>query len=474
MDKRFPSDFVFGTSISAFQTEMGTSKRSRFPGTDWYVWANDPDLKKNGLVSGNKPQNGDGFWDRYLEDFHNAEKLGTNAIRMSIEWGRLFPTDTFGIEAEFRRNEKGEPIDFSLTRNNLDNLIAISDNEAVDHYLEMFKAARKAGLKVFLTLYHWPLPVWLHDPIRSHKDISKSSKKGWLDIRTIEEFAKFSAFAREKFDDCTFSWETINEPEVIATNGYLFGDTSGFPPGLSSIPLTFQVERNLALAHNLAYRELKKGGREVGIGTAPPYFEAGNDDPKTIEVKEMARYISNEWILNAAVLGKFDNDLDGTAEEIMEGFGGADYIGIDYYMRLVVKHSENQLYGGALPLEFERCRDCSDFGWDIYPDGIREVSKWIYEKYRRPIYILENGIADSRDRKRGKYITSHLSSLSDAINVDNIPVKGYFHWSLIDNFEWAKGYSMRFGLYKVNYKTKVRTMRDSASIYARICREKGL
>ena len=145
---------------------------------------------------------------------------------------------------------------------------------------------------------------------------------------------------------------------------------------------------------------------------------------------------------------------------------------IDTQKWLRVKYSEEEKYAGVLPMKILPCEDCSDFKWDIYPDGIKHVSKWIYERYGKPIYILENGIADATDAKRGKFIVDHLSSLSQSISSEGIPIKGYFHWSLFDNFEWASGYSMRFGLYSVDYKTKERIKRNSADIYEKIC--KGL
>ncbi|MEM0448117.1 MAG: family 1 glycosylhydrolase, partial [Thermoplasmata archaeon] len=122
-----------------------------------------------------------------------------------------------------------------------------------------------------------------------------------------------------------------------------------------------------------------------------------------------------------------------------------------------------------LNAEVEPCENCSDFMWDIYPPGIRIVANNIFEKYRKEMYILENGIADSSDSKRPQFIIDHIKEMEYAINDDKIPIKGYFHWSLIDNYEWAKGFSMRFGLFGVDYKTKKRYKRESAEIYRKIC-----
>ncbi len=473
MEIEFPKGFIWGTAISAFQTEMGSSKDSNFEKTDWYEWANNEQIIKDGLVSGDKPQDGDGFWDLYEEDMRRARSLGNNAIRMSIEWARIFREPTFSVDAEFTRNAKGEPLTFTESSNTFAQLQSNANKEAMDRYSKMVAYAHSLGLKVFMTLYHWPLPTWLHQPVMCHYDIENAKAKGWLDTTTVEEFAKYAYFISKTIGPKVEWWETINEPEVIATNGYVFGTTSGFPPGLDNIPLGFKVERNLAFAHNLAYKILKKNTkREVGIGTAPPYFEPASDDKRDAEIANTARYLNNEWVLNAAIKGEFDNSLSGNPDEKIPDFGQTDYVGIDYYTRLRVKYSEEEKYAGVLPMKILPCEDCSDFKWDIYPDGIKHVSKWIYERYGKPIYILENGIADATDAKRGKFIVDHLSSLSQSISSEGIPIKGYFHWSLFDNFEWASGYSMRFGLYSVDYKTKERIKRNSADIYEKIC--KGL
>jgi beta-galactosidase len=470
MKIRFPEGFIWGTAISAFQTEMGSSDESVFIGSDWYEWANSDFIIKKGLVSGDRPQDGDGFWDLYKEDMKRARSLGNNAIRMSIEWARIFNRPTFDVDAYFVRNDKDEPISFEPSPKTFEQMQSYANLDVLHHYENMINFAHSIGLKVFMTLYHWPLPNWLHKPVECHRDIESTREKGWLDLRTIEEFAKYAFFISKTLGPMVESWETINEPEVIATNGYILGPASGFPPGIENIVMGFKVERNLAFAHNLAYKILKKTGREVGIGTAPPYFEPATNDPRDREIADTARYLNNGWILDAAIKGEFDNDLSGKSDEKIRNFGGTDYVGIDYYSRMKVKYSEEERYAGALPMKVLPCANCSDFGWDVYPEGIREVVGWIHRSYSKPIYILENGIADNDDRLRASFIRDHLVSLSRAIFLDGIPVKGYFHWSLIDNFEWARGFSMRFGLYYVDYRTKERIKRDSAFVYERICK----
>jgi len=471
MKAKFPEDFVWGTAISAFQTEMGVSKEADFAGTDWYQWTHSPEIIENHLVSGDLPEKGVGFWDLYEEDMKRAKELGTNAIRLSIEWGRIFPESTEAIEAKVGRNRGGDVVAVGVGEEGFGALSKTANWDVVEHYRKMLAYAKSLGLKVFLTANHFALPSWLHDPVACHKDMEKSSRKGWVDEKTVIEFGKYADFAGRVFSESVDVWETINEPDVIATQGYVLG-SSGFPPGLEDPLLAFRVERNLALAHNVGYTNIKKhfGAKPVGIGIAPNVFFPVDDDPRSRKAAEFATYMSAEWILNALMYGCFDNDFDMMTDERAEGISGSDYIGIDYYQRIRVRYSENVSVAGALNMEMLPCVDCTDFGWDIYPEGIRAVSNWMFNRYRVPIYILENGIADAKDEKRARFTRDHLRALADAINVDGVPIRGYFHWSLMDNFEWANGYSMRFGLYSVDYETKRREKRKSAELFEKVCK----
>jgi beta-glucosidase/6-phospho-beta-glucosidase/beta-galactosidase len=249
----------------------------------------------------------------------------------------------------------------------------------------------------------------------------------------------------------------------------------GFPPALTDLSLAFKAERNMAFAHSVAYCNLKKHGpnKPVGIGIARNVYLSADDDPRSRLAAERASYLGTEWILNALIYGAFDNDFDMLVDERAEGMSGSDYIGLDYYERTRVRYSDKANPMGG-HMEALPCTDCTDFHWDIYPEGIRSVSRWMYEKYRLPIYVLENGLADAKDEKRARYIRAHLKELSDAINIDGVPIKGYYHWSLLDNFEWGEGYSMRFGLYAVDFKTKARVRRKSADVYEKVCRTGAL
>ncbi|MVT13397.1 MAG: family 1 glycosylhydrolase [Euryarchaeota archaeon] len=467
---KFPSDFLWGTAISAFQTEMGSSRESISDKSDWYVWVHDEENIREGIVSGDLPENGDGFWDFYKNDIENARWMGNNFIRLSLDWARIFPDETLSIDAEVKY-EDDEIYDVRLKIESLNKMKSIADMDAVEHYKKIFEYIRSRGMKILLTLYHWPLPLWIHDPIKCHRDIESCGKKGWLDKDTIIEFTKFAYFSSREFSTYVNIWETINEPDVIASQGYVFGAFSGFPPAIFDMNKAFEVQKNLVIAHSLAYRGIKEFAKEtpVGVGTAPQYFEPLSQDDETIHFVKYLRYLNNEWYLNGVNFGYLDMDLDGIFDRRLKNFSPPDYIGIDYYQRVKVKYKKIEGIPFIFNAEIEPCENCSDFNWDIYPKGIRIVLNDIFEKYRRPLYVLENGIADASDEKRQDFLVDHIREIEKVINIDHVPVKGYFHWSLIDNYEWAKGFSMRFGLYGVNYETKERYRRKSAELYRKIC-----
>ncbi len=469
MVNKFPENFIFGTATSSFQIEMGSSAASRSTRSDWYQWVHNQDIISNHLVSGDLPENGDDFWDTYEADFERAKELGTTAIRMSLDWARLFPDDTSSVNSIVKKTDKGDVLDSYLDEKTYCAMNKLADQDAVIGYSKILESARSAGLKIFLTMYHWPLPLWIHNPLECHKNIQTSNEKGWVDTRTVEEFGKYSDFVIKTYSSYIYAWQTINEPESVSLGGYLLGNVYGFPPGISDLQLAFKVQRNLAFAHSVAYHNVKRlYDIPTGIGVSIPYIDPVNEE--SVNIASYMAYLYNEWYLNAALKGSFDNDLDMTIDENIPSMGGTDYLGIDYYQRMRVKYDKNSTFAGLLNVSIEPCSECSDFGWDIYPPGIRKVIKRSYMKYNKPIYILENGIADASDLKRPNFIRNHLIEVSRSITEDKIPVLGYFHWSLMDNYEWSNGFSKRFGLYEVNYSTGKRIKRKSAEVYSRICK----
>ena len=291
----------------------------------------------------------------------------------------------------------------------------------IEHYRQVLIALKKRGLEPFVTLYHWPLPNWL------------AKKGGWLNPKAPYYFDRYVKIISENlFDEVNF-WITLNEPNVYASNSYLKGNWS---PQKKNIFKYFKVLSNLAKAHKLAYKSLHLIDLECEVGIAKNniYFE------KT----PFIGYFWNKYFLNKI------KDYQ-------------DFIGLNYYFHNCIKgfgfnHNDN--------------KNCSDLGWEIYPKGIYYVLKKL-KKYNKPIYITENGLADAQDKKREKFIKDHLYWIHQAIK-DNVNVKGYLYWSLLDNFEWDKGFKPRFGLVEINYDTMERKIRPSAYKYAKICKNNEL
>ena len=477
--KKFPDGFLWGTAISSFQVEMGRGEPS--DKTDWWAWVHDKGIKEEGIVSGDTPLDGPGFWELYDEDFRiMREDLGCQSVRLSIDWGRLFPESTEDIEVPVSVDKHGNVYAVAIDESVIEKLSSRVKKDAVKRYREILESARDHGLTVMLTLYHWPIPLWLHDPVACHSDIHNTDRRGWLDNRTQVEFTKYVAYVAHELGDVVDLYNTINEPRIVSEHGYLSG-SSEFPPGKYDAGLFLKVMKNLAIAHGLAYEQVKRWDRvsfsDLGpctVGLVPvlqvfaPYDP---DDPKDVATSKLIDYAFNEWGLNAVIHGDYDMNLDYVIqpeEQHPHLVKGCDYFGVNYYSRWKIRHVDK----GDVPLEnfmLMPCEgDCTDYGWEVYPEGIREVVNWAYNRYRRPIYITENGIADETGDQRNRYLRLHIEKLHQAIAEDGVPVKGYYHWTMMDNFEWSDGYRIHFGLYNVDPETKKRIPTKTVKLYREI------
>lgn len=475
----FPDGFLWGTATAAFQVEMGRGPID--DRSDWYAWVHDPANIRRGLVSGDLPEHGPGFWELYRTDLkHAREALGNNAVRLGIEWSRLFPESTTAVPARVVREKRGEVARVDISKDSMEMLHEVAESSAVERYREILAEARRLGLTVLLTLYHWPLPLWLHDPISCRDRVQYAERRGWLDASTIVEFGKYAAFAADAFGDLVDLYATINEPMVVSGNGY-WNASSGFPPGLRDLELFLKASKHLAIAHGVAYEMLKRwdtvsvsklGPATVGLVHNPQYYEAydaGSRDD--VAAAQFLDYVWNEWYLNAILKGDYDMNLDMIVDGEEQHPGlvkGCDYLGVNYYMRNKIRAipgaAQRMLQGEGVPCT----GDCTDMGWEIYPPGIRYAVNWAYSRYRRPVMVTENGIADAKDEKRSRYLLTHLEELYKAVEEDHVPLKGYFHWSLVDNYEWAKGFAMRFGLFHFDAQTKERTPTKAVGLYEEI------
>jgi len=307
------------------------------------------------------------------------------------------------------------------------------EKDELSHYQKVVAACRKNNLEPIVTLYHWTQPLWF------------AQGGGWLNKQSPLLFKNFIEHVVKYLGHDVRFWCTINEPIIYAYNSYWRGK---WPPQAKSVFKFRRVLDNLAKAHELAYFSLhERGGHcQVGVAKNNQFFEPYLP---TFFNAAAVRLAGNYW--NHSWLKKIQNTLD--------------YIGLNYYFHNLIYVSSR---GYVLMNEN---KTVSDMGWEIYPQGLYEVLREL-KSYKLPIYILENGLADAADRQRADFIRDHLRYVHQAIQ-EGIDVRGYCHWSLLDNFEWADGFEPKFGLYKVDFKTFKRTPRPSAVVYAEICKNNG-
>jgi beta-galactosidase len=496
----FPKNFLWGASASGFQFEMGDKTGKNVdPNTDWYIWVHDATNIQKGVVSGDMPENGIDYWSLYPKDHDIAKNLGLNAYRIGIEWSRIFPKSTNEVKAGVERASDGKISKIEIDDQAIEELDRMANAEALNHYRAVINDLKTKGFKVFVCLNHFTLPLWIHNPIAAQDTKLNKGPRGWFDEKTIVEFAKYAAYMAWKVGDIVDNWVTFNEPMVIPEAGYILPE-SGFPPGLSSFKASKKVALNMVIAHARAYDAIKKldtikadedsaNAANVGlIQDVIPIKPLDERKESDIKAASFIDNMHNHFFPQSISHGRLNENF-GKAKERgeMKSYlkDRLDWLGVNYYTTPVVKGSKSilaRLFAGmpVIPQMVQNygflCKPnsksaegmpASDSGWEVFPEGILQALKSM-ERYERPLYITENGIADARDDLRPKFIFDHLQNLNKALNEEKIDVRGYFHWSLTDNYEWAKGFSMKFGLYTVDLESKKRVKRKSADIYKKI------
>jgi beta-glucosidase/6-phospho-beta-glucosidase/beta-galactosidase len=489
-DAPFPQGFLWGPAASGFQTEMGAG-RNLDRRSDWWAWTRDRRNVANGVVTGDRPERGPGHWALFRRDARLArDELGSNAYRMGIEWSRIFPRSTAGVKV-------GRRID----ARDLRRLDRLANRRAVRHYAAELRRVRRLGMTPFLTINHFTLPRWVHDPVavrdalagRGPDDpLPRLRRAGWLNRSTVREFRKLSAYLAWKYRRQVDFWTPVNEPVVVTQGGYvnLPGIALGFPPGAFSFTAAVRALINLADANAAAYDAVHARDRRARVGLVHNLVAFTPADPSSARdaaATEHADQLFNRLYLDAAIRGIRDRDADGQVdpgEQVPRLAGKADFVGVNYYFRGRVTGLDSPLSSRIPLLDFVPQTDyrtpdnpsapacpttCTDFGSEVYPEGLRAVLA-IAGGYGLPVYVTENGVADADDDLRPRYLVQHIAAVRQAIADGSADVRGYFHWSLVDNFEWALGYTPRFGLFSYDPRTLERTARPSAALFARIAR----
>ena len=419
----------WGVACAAFQVEGEPAD------SDWRSWTREPGRIRDGSDADRATE----FWRRYEIDLKLAADAGMNAFRLSLAWDRI------------------------------ETAPGVYDEDAIAHYRKILIAVRAHGLEPHVTLHHFVTPGWL-------------ARVGGLLSETFP--ARFASFARRivpefSRDGLVREWTTFNEPNVCVAGGYLAAE---FPPGRKDdFAAANLASYHLALAHREAVRVLRHAMgeeiRSIRIGIVMhmrPFAPARPWHPFDRLIAAVSSWVFNRQILDGALTGHVRSWFPGTAMLRSRlpawtagagygkrAFAGVEFIGINYYGRMLVRFT----WKAPFVIVTEGPREPkSDLGWEIYPEGLEEILVDTHRRYGLPIVIAENGVADSTDRLRPDFIRSHLASMNRAIG-RGVNVEGYLHWTLTDNFEWANGLVPRFGLVEIDYETQERKPRPSYFVY---------
>ncbi len=424
---RFPEGFLWGTATSSYQYEGGNTNNQ------WYRWE-----QQGHLRAGERCDKAANWWERAESDFALAEQMGHNALRLSLEWSRIEPG-----EGQW-------------------------DGGAIDRYRAMLADLHNRRLKPMVTLHHFTEPLWFAD------------RGGFANEDNIRFFVRYVTHVVQNLHDLCDFWLTINEPNVYVALGYVLGS---YPPGKHDLACAKRVIRNLLQAHVEAFYAIRRLQPEAQIGYCLDYrlFDPARAYSPLDRGLAWLHQTFFVWAtLQAAETGRFTFPLNMLIAPIAYAAGTRDYHGVNYYTREMVRFnltvpSEMFVQRYALPGSVY-----SDPGRDngleeIYPDGLYRVLKSIYQRTRgnKPVYITENGLRDAADSRRPQALLEHLAMMHRAIS-EGVPVGGYLHWTLVDDFNWTEGWEARLGLFAMDPLTQERIPRRSSFLYSEICRANAI
>ena len=432
--KSFPKDFLFGVATSSYQIEG-----SGFGSCGESHW--DAFSKKNGMIFQN--QNGSKACEhffRWKQDLELIKDAGFSAYRFSFSWPRILPSGK-----------------------------KIINNEGVEFYDRLIDHILELDIKTFATLYHWDLPN------------SLAENGGWQNRDTAEYFGDYSELIIKRFGDRLFSIATINEPWCVSWLSHYIGEHA---PGIKDKDAAVKSMHNILLAHGKSLSRMRDyNHKNLGIVLNKNYCQPYNNSDESIEATSICDEIYNLWFDEALFNGKYPKKTLNIFEkympkefedDLLEISKPIDWIGINYYTRSLVDYDKNDKF-----VKFKQKRgnlEVTDMGWEIFPEGLEFLLNRLKSHYSKniPIHITENGMARNdklengsiNDFERISFFDNHLKVLLKLIS-EGMPLKSYFAWSLLDNFEWAYGYAKRFGIVYVDYSSQKRTPKSSYKEFKR-------
>ena len=416
----FPRGFLWGTATSSHQVEGDNTNN------DWWIW----EQEHGRILQDHKSGKACDWWGgRWQEDLDRAAEGGQNAHRLSIEWSRVEPSP------------------------------AVWDDSALDYYRQIIKGALDCGLMPMVTLHHFTNPQWV------------AEQGGWLNPQIVVIFERYVRKVVNVLHDLVGLWVTINEPNVYSFLAYLEGS---FPPGMKDLKSLPLVIKHMVLAHAAAYHAIHEIQPDSLVGLAHHYRGFRPANPRNSLDRRLARFKSenfNNIFPRAVIDGRIRTPF--WKGQVAQAVGTQDYFGLNYYTveqcAFNLLRPLNAFQRGVYP----EGADLSPTGYIANePAGMWEALSWAH-RFNLPIYITENGVEDAESAIRPRYLAAHIRQVWRAVNF-NWQVRGYFHWSLVDNFEWERGWTQRFGLWALDVGTQQRRKRLSADLYAEICKANGL
>lgn len=448
--QQFPPGFVWGVATASYQIE-GAVRADGRGASIWDTFSHTPGK----VVNGDTGDLADDHYHRWQDDIKLMQHLGIGAYRLSIAWPRILPEGSGAI------NQPG-----------------------LEFYERLVDGLLAAKIEPFVTLYHWDLPQTLED------------KGGWPNRDTARYFADYAEIVGRRLGDRVKNWITLNEPWVSAFLGYFQGEHA---PGKKDLPAAVKASHHLLLAHGLAVPRLRSEskGAQVGITLNLSPAHPATDTEADVNAARMQDGYLNRWFMDPVNGRGYPDDMkdvlglhlpgENLSDDLTTIAAPVDFIGVNYYFPSIVRAAKR----GESPLGFveltedelkKRGYELTAMGWPVEAPSLFELLARLHKDYApKALYITENGCAQDdklingkvEDPRRIAYLESHLGAAHQAIAA-GVPLRGYFQWSLMDNFEWAFGYSRRFGIVYVDYATQTRTPKASFKWYQNVLAENAL